>query len=99
VKETWALVHADDDELDDWPARQAIPKQPPGLGWQVWYRAGHPWENDGPEDRGFRWRSPATMPRWASRLSLVNDGVRVERADDGTWEWVVTLRKAGEGTT
>ena len=31
-----------------------------------------------------RWRSPVTMPRWASRWDLVVESVRVERVQDAT---------------
>ncbi len=30
-------------------------------------------------DKTLKWKSPATMPRWASRLSLTITGVRVQR--------------------
>ena len=40
----------------------------------------------------YKWRSPATMPRWASRIDLMNTSVRVERGKDG-WEWVVGIRR------
>ena len=33
---------------------------------------------------GFGWRSPVTMPRWASRWDLVVESVRVERVQDAT---------------
>lgn len=77
VRETWALLLCDEDSLDDWGA--LIPDEHPQLGWQVQYRAGHPWENDSIDDRGFRWRSPRFMPRWASRITLEVVNVRVER--------------------
>ena len=32
------------------------------------------------------WRSPTTMPRWASRIDLVNTSVRVERVQDASEE-------------
>lgn len=34
--------------------------------------------------RYFRWRSPATMPAWASRIALVNETVSVCRLGDMT---------------
>lgn len=46
---------------------------------------------------GFRWRSPAQMPRWASRFTLQAQSVRVERtnpeAKDGSreWDWLMVL--------
>ena len=35
-----------------------------------------------------KWRSPATMPRWASRFSIVSKSVTVEQID-GVWCWVM----------
>lgn len=40
---------------------------------RVWYRA------DGVDSQVGPWRSPIHMPRWASRLTLVVEAVRVER--------------------
>lgn len=40
------------------------------------------------------WRSAATMPRWASRLSLEVMAVRCE-LQDGVWWWVTTMRRKG----
>lgn len=82
VRETWALVrNYGEDGLDDWD--EPIPSsQPWSPSAQVWYRAGHPWEGDGVEDRGFRWRPAIHMPRWASRILLEIEDVRVERLHD-----------------
>jgi len=38
------------------------------------------------ENAGLRWRSPATMPAWASRITLENCGVRVMRLAEITEE-------------
>ncbi|MGR0185391.1 hypothetical protein [Azospirillum aestuarii] len=38
------------------------------------------------DDRGVRWRSSAVMPRWASRLTLVVERVRVLRLQEVTRE-------------
>lgn len=38
------------------------------------------------------WRPSTTMPRWASRLTLVTEGVGVEAGD--VWVWVGVLRLA-----
>lgn len=48
-------------------------------------------------DGGLRWRSPAQMPRWASRFTLEAKSVRVERTnpeaqdDSREWDWVMEL--------
>jgi hypothetical protein len=39
------------------------------------------------------WKSPAVMPRWASRLNVTVQSVGVEQVDGG-WEWVVQMVKA-----
>lgn len=39
------------------------------------------------------WQPAETMPEWASRVRLVNRGVRVERADVWTWVVVVEVQK------
>ena len=81
-REAWALVNADEDGIDDWVDMGPIPNQLPWPGWQVWHRAGHSWAYDHPDDRGFRWRSAITMPRWAVRNWLEITEVRCGRARD-----------------
>ena len=39
-----------------------------------------------------RWRSPVTMPRWASRIDLETTAVRVIRVD-GVWTWDCDWRR------
>ena len=78
-REAWALVNADEDGIDDWVDMGPIPNQLPWPGWQVWHRAGHSWAYDHPDDRGFRWRSAITMPRWAVRNWLEITDVRCGR--------------------
>ena len=49
----------------------------------------------------FKWRSPATMPRWASRstLELTGTGVEIQQEPDdeipeaGLWVWVLRFRE------
>lgn len=43
-------------------------------------------------DNGPAWRSAATMPAWASRMSIRVTGVGIERDGDG-WMWVVTFER------
>lgn len=74
VRETWGL-HAYGDETE-WlrgPVADAGVLQ----SWCPAYRAD--WDAH-PE--GCYWRSPVTMPRWASRITLEVTGVRVERLQD-----------------
>ena len=40
----------------------------------------------------YQWRSPVTMPRWASRLDLEITAARVIRVD-GVWTWDVDWRR------
>ena len=71
VRETWAMHHA-------WDTK------PPGQAAQskrLWYRA------DTAEhiiDGRGRWRPSIYMPRWASRLTLPVESIRVERLQDIT---------------
>ena len=43
--------------------------------------------------RKGHWRSPLTMPRWASRLSLRVVSVAVERDASGVWSWRVGVER------
>jgi len=38
-----------------------------------------------------RWQSPVTMPRWASRATLIVADRRVEQNNDGIWLWVADV--------
>jgi len=62
-------------------------------GTGYWYKA---------TEKGFslhiisvfgRWKSPVTMPRWASRLNVTVQSVAVEQVASG-WEWVAEMVKA-----
>jgi len=54
-----------------------------GSYYQVAYSADG-WDAEDAEERGFKWRSPVTMPQWASRITLEITGVRVERIQNVT---------------
>jgi hypothetical protein len=86
-RETWALVRFFKDwetgYVDDWKDWEGpVPNQAPP-GWTVIYRTDGHWEEH-KDDRGFRWRSPIPMPRWASRITLEVTGVKVERLQEIT---------------
>lgn len=69
-KEAWA-----------WSGDTAIPEADRVASGDVWFAADP--ERDNP---AIRWRSPATMPAWASRITLEVEGVRVLRLADITEE-------------
>ncbi|MEN6532196.1 MAG: hypothetical protein ABFD89_00940 [Bryobacteraceae bacterium] len=86
IRETWM----------EWPDKGFAEKQscvPAGSSFDHWdgsgviYRA--TW---GRSISGYQWRSAATMPRWASRLSGVVASVALDRPDG--WEWVYGVEKA-----
>jgi hypothetical protein len=58
------------------------------VGWErfgpVKYKADHPGKKTIPETNGCSWRSPLTMPEWASRCKLLIKDVRVERLQEIT---------------
>jgi hypothetical protein len=64
-----------------------------GTGVSVLYKAdGHTCPD--------RWRSPVTMPRWASRWTVVVEDVQVKQVagesnPEQVWCWVVKVRKEG----
>ncbi|EHJ49568.1 hypothetical protein DFW101_3572 [Solidesulfovibrio carbinoliphilus subsp. oakridgensis] len=70
-KETWGHTG------QVWKAKDAAS----ATDGQVVYQVSH--DVDGPD---FRWWSPATMPAWASRITLDVVGVRVMRAQELTEE-------------
>lgn len=84
VRETWQAIHVSIDPEtgygDDLFAAHSIPADSNDGFWRVAYRATEPEECR--EDRGFSWRSPRFMPRWASRITLEVTDVRVERLTD-----------------
>jgi hypothetical protein len=78
VREGWAVPGA--------VARSDDPIDPERDAGRVVYRA------DGTGAQS--WRSPVTMPRWASRWTLKVKRVSVERrGDDRAWHWVAKIEK------
>ena len=69
VRETWAVTHA--------VARSDDPIDPARDAKLVKYRAG--------EEESYSWRTPVTMPRWASRMTLRIKSVRPERLQAMKW--------------
>lgn len=86
VRETWALVYCHEDYdapgyvdfFEDWV--KPIPAGTPE-GWNLIYKADDGWEKHR-DDRGFKWRPPIPIPRWASRILLEITDVRVERLQE-----------------
>jgi hypothetical protein len=87
VRETWAVHGALYDDL----APSGIHGSVKGGAWEegdsIWYRATHPHRpatgSCAPEQRG-KWRPSIYMPRWASRITLEVESVRVERVQEIT---------------
>jgi len=50
------------------------------------------YSEDGDDDP--RWRSPVSMPRWASRIDLEVVESQPEKDAAGVWGWVVSFRRA-----
>jgi hypothetical protein len=74
VRETWCPVADAQHGEADWVDYRASPRYAaPGVS--------HPagWEQCPGDPQALRWRSPIHMPRWASRLTLHVEAVRVER--------------------
>lgn len=95
VRETWAHVPVTAYRMSTGVQQTANPNDP---GMAAVYRSG--WERSAPG----RWRPSIHMPRWASRITLEVEEVRLERLQDLTPEdvrregvvlWDATTR--GEG--
>ena len=84
-KEAWNLFQCSSDGECSWPVKD-IPKEDPRPDAYrsqivVDYK-----ESPAGYDTGGPWRSPATMPAWASRLTLIVEDVDVMRVQDVTEE-------------
>ena len=84
VRETWAAIHTYKDwetgYIDDWEGSEKVPSSSENGYWSPVYRATSDWGDT--EERGFKWRSPTSMPYWASRIQLSIVDVRIQRAED-----------------
>lgn len=85
VKETWQALHQDIDfetgYADDIKAAKKIPRDTCDGYWVAGYAADTTWDAS-KEDRGFAWRSPLHMPRWASRIDIEITDLRFQRLQD-----------------
>jgi len=74
LKETFSIVPASAYKLSR-DNGEPVPHQvsPDGLFWAI-YREG--WVRSA---SGFKWRSPACMPRWASRIQLEIQDIRINK--------------------
>jgi hypothetical protein len=77
VRETWCPVD-DGEDGGRWVDYRATPR----------YSGEHPagWENASGYPEALKWRSSIHMPRWASRITLGVERVRVHRVQDITEE-------------
>lgn len=86
VRETWqAVTFYKDFEsgyCDMWDHVERIPEGP-SRSFSILY-AERDFVDEHREDRGFPWRPPLHMPKWASRLTLEVLNVRVHRLQDVT---------------
>ena len=94
VRETWGLAwnehghqclcyRADDEHVE--PQMMRLWRHNNGDGFWVQHETEFPaWE---PEN----WRSPAIMPRWASRIHLTTIDCRVERVQKVSWDEMVSF--------
>lgn len=88
------VIQCGEDWPDDARDRVKIPYQPGDTLWvkETWaatkdrsviiHRADSMFNDCLPEDLAWVWTSPISMPRWASRLSLLVTDVRAQRVQD-----------------
>lgn len=92
-RETWQAIHVYFDPEtgygEDFDVCGKLPDHDDGW-WDICYKATDPQANDSRLDRGFSWRSSATMLKWAARIRSTIASVKAERVGDG-WEWVIGL--------
>jgi hypothetical protein len=90
VKETWGVYQLDCEGMKEYPNILYKANRHTRL-----YISDEVWKYN---TEKFSWRSPVTMPRWASRITLEITGIAVEQVD-GVWMWVIDfkqLEKDGE---
>ena len=79
VRETWAVLH---ENADDLPDSVILEECEQGMPWTALrHRASFP-DLATYEDMFRRWRPSIHMPRWASRITLRVTDVRVQRVQD-----------------
>lgn len=78
-KEAWAEV-----DWFDGTSNEPVKK--------VLYKADKPSRQEWRPEAGDRWRSPVTMPAWASRIRLKVVSVRAEQVD-GKWCWLYEVKR------
>jgi hypothetical protein len=84
VKEAWCLANTECcEDLQDAAGRPRGPGvYEGGERWWAYYRATDDAIVNVDDETRSPWKSPATMPRWASRLTLEITEVRVQRLQD-----------------
>ena len=90
VRETWQAIHVYFDPEtgygDDLEHAGKVPCCDEGGWWRVVYSATDSQAHEHKDDRGFPWRSPAIMPRWAARYAFEVLTVAPMRVQDLTEE-------------
>ena len=56
---------------------------------EIWYKATPPAFLP---VNSYKWRPSIHIPRWASRITLEITDIRVERNEEGIWEWVIDFK-------
>ena len=98
VQETWSTIHTPKDydsmKYDGW-IEECEPIESNFFNYNdyhIVYKLDHDEIGYPDDEREWSWRSPVTMPRWASRLTLEVTSVDVKQID-GVWCWVVGAKE------
>ncbi len=91
VRETWQAWSCMSPEYDEWDLAEELGADIEHHTNRIEYKATS--DSTGP------WRPPMFMPRWASRITLVNEGERIERVQEITEEDAIAegIRKNDHG--